>query len=70
LLDGVREVRFPARGDCCIVGFSSLLRGTRPLFLAWSSCQRRRGQSGSFANSVVRGVMLGTGRRPLADGLR
>jgi len=71
LLDGAREVRFSARGDCCsIVGFSSLLRGTRPLVLARSSCQRRRGQSAPFANSIVRGVVLGTGRRPLEAGLR
>jgi uncharacterized protein YjbI with pentapeptide repeats len=35
-----------------------------------SSCQRRRGQSAPFANSIVRGVVLGTGRRPLEDGLR
>jgi hypothetical protein len=49
LLDGAREVRFPARGDCCsIIGFSSLLRGTRPLLPARSSCQRRRGQSAPF----------------------
>ena len=47
-----------------------LLDPAQPLLLARGSCQRRRGQSAPFASSIVRGVVPGTGRRPLEDGLR